>query len=236
MAAVSIASLTVRTWLRYVVPLTLLGVVALAAIAWLGLRVVPPTDAASARAEIHLGWGLAACVWIFQLWLVAAVAPSVRGLARGEPLSQWQALARGAINLMRAAVPCGIAVIAVVIGGVALVVPGVGLLVLLAMTGASDELGHALPAPLVDSIAVSRASLRTIAVVVGLVIVIDLAIVFAAQLVVLPALPKKPALALLLPARTFVRVVAAALVVISPLLTSAIAATYVKRSRKPQTL
>jgi len=226
MPGVSIASLTVRTWLRYLVPLTLLGVVALAAIAGLGLRVAPPTDAASARTQMHLGWELAVTAWIFQLWLVAAVAPSVRGIARGEPLSQWQALARGAINLMRAAVPCGIAVLAVILGGVALAVPGLALLVLLAMTGASDELGRALPAPLVDSVAVARASLRSIVVVVGLVLAVDLAIVVAAQLVILPALPKKPPLALLLPSRTFVRVVAAALVAASPLLTSAIAAVY----------
>jgi hypothetical protein len=229
MPAVSIVSLTFRTWLRYLVPLTLLGVVALAAIAWLGLGVVPPTDAPSARAQMHLAWELAAAAWIFQLWLVAAVAPSMRGIARGKPLSQWQALSRGAINLVRAAVPCGIAVLAVILGGVALAIPGLALLVLLAMTGASDELGRALPAPLVDSVAVARASLRSIVVVVGLVIAVDLAIVVVAQLAILPALPKKPPLALLLPSRTFVRVVAAALVSVSPLLTSAIAAVYARR-------
>jgi hypothetical protein len=117
-------------------------------------------------------------------------------------------------------------VIAIGLGGIALAVPGVILLVLLAMTGASDELGRALPAPLVDSIAVARAHLKVIAIVVGGVIAIDLAIAFASQQIVLPVLPKKPALALLLPARSFVRVVALALVAGSPLLASAIAAAY----------
>ena len=40
---------------------------------------------------MHLGWELAATAWIFQLLLVAAVAPAVRGLAGGTPLSQWSA-------------------------------------------------------------------------------------------------------------------------------------------------
>jgi hypothetical protein len=225
----SIASLTFRTWLRYLVPLTLLAALAFAVVAVIALRTGVPADAAAARFEVQLAWILAGGAWIFQLWLVAAVAPAVRAVAAGQPMSQLDALRRGARNLVRAAVPCALAIATIVIGGVALVVPGVVLFALLAMTGASDELGARLPAPLLDSIAVARTQLRRIAIVVAIVVVADLAIAFVAQLVLLHPLPKKPASSLLAPSRTFVRTVAAALIALSALPASAIAAIYARR-------
>src|SRR5690606_2509529 len=113
--------------------------VALAPLVWLAFRAGAAPDFARARAQVRLGWVLAGAAWACQLWLVAGVAPAVRGLVRGEPLSQLGALVHGARGLARGLVPCSIAVIAVVFGGFALVVPGLVLLVLVALTGASEQ-------------------------------------------------------------------------------------------------
>ncbi|MEO8549216.1 MAG: hypothetical protein ABI678_04565, partial [Kofleriaceae bacterium] len=102
---------------------------------------------------------------------------------------------------------------------------------LLSLTGASDRLGEPLPAPLEDSIAVVRAVAEHVALVVAIVIAADLALALATHLILIPALPKKPTTAMLLPARTFVRVVALALVALSSLPACGLAALYVRSQR-----
>lgn len=219
-------SLTLRTWVRYLVPLTLIAAIVMCLVAYTAYVVTPANDVAQARAQLHLGWELAAAAWIFQLLLVAAAAPLVRGIARAQPLSQPRALVAGARQVLRALVPVGVAVAAVVLGWVALVVPGLLLLGLLSLTGASDRLGEPLPAPLEDSVAVVRAHAKQVALVVAIVIAADLALALAAHLILIPSIPKKATTAMLLPARTFVRVVALALVALSSLPACALAAIY----------
>ncbi|MEO6774647.1 MAG: hypothetical protein ABI467_16855 [Kofleriaceae bacterium] len=220
-------ALALRTWLRYVVPLTALAAIVMCAVAYVARAVPPPADLVHARVAINVGWGIAGTAWLFQLVLVAAAAPLVASIARDTPLSQLQAIVAGARGLGRGLVPCGVAIAAIALGGVALVVPGVLLLGLLALTGASDRLGDPLPAALADSIAVVRAHVREVALVVAIIVVADLAIALVAHLAILPALPRtKPPLALLAPARTFVRVVAAAVIAGSAVPACVLAAIY----------
>jgi len=219
-------SLTIRTWVRYLVPLTLISVIVMGLVAYTGYAVIPAVDVAQGRAQLHLGWELAATAWVFQLLLVAAAAPLVRGVAREAPLSQPQALLAATRRIALAIVPVGVAVIAIAIGFVALVVPGLLLLGLLSLTAASDRLGEPLPAPLEDSIAVVRAHAKQVALVVAIVIAADLALALAAHLILVPTLAKKATTAMLLPTRTFVRVVALALVALSSLPACALAAVY----------
>ncbi|MEO8843948.1 MAG: hypothetical protein ABI591_19080 [Kofleriaceae bacterium] len=221
-------SLTVRTWLRYLVPLTAIAAITMVVVAYTGLRAGVATDLVFARAEMRLGWELAATAWIFQLLLVAAAAPMVRAIAAGTPLSQAAAFAHGLGNVARALVPIGVVIFAIVLGSVAFVIPGLLLLGLFALTGASDQLAEPLPAPLLDSVAVVRAHAKQIALVVAIIIAADLAIAAIAHVAILPALTKKPPVALLASARTFVRVIAVSLIALSALPACALAAVYVK--------
>jgi hypothetical protein len=244
-----IATLTLRSWLRYILPLTGLAIVAFAGVAIvLGLasgcaRIadelslanlfadVPPkaaVDAAAIHAQLRAAWILAGTAWILQLALAGAAIPVVRATAAGTVLGQRRAIRAGLTGLSRAFVPCLIAVLAIAIGGVALVVPGLALLMLLALTGAAAEAGAALPAPLVDSIAVARTQLLPVAIVVAGMLVLDLAIAYGAQLAIVHAVPK-PTAQTLVQAHAFVRVVALALVAISALPACALAAVYTRR-------
>jgi hypothetical protein len=130
---------------------------------------------------------------------------------------------------VRAALPCLVAVLAVLLGGLALVVPGLVLLVLVSMTGASDELGTGPLPPITDSIATARKSLTTITLVVAVVLALDFGIALIAQIVTAQTLTKKPSLPALVSAHTYIRVVAIALVAFSPLPACAIAAAYARQ-------
>jgi hypothetical protein len=218
--------LFVRAWLRYLVPLTIVTLIALAAVAWLGLRVKAPRDLTAARAQLRLGWILIGTAWVFQIWLVAGVAPAVRAVARGETMSQLGALVAGLRGLARGAVPCAVAVAMVALGGAALVVPGLVLLVLVAQTGASDRLGDGVRAAITDSIAAARANPRATALVVAAMVGAGVAIGVAAHVVLVAKLPNKPPVSALVPARTFVKVIAAGLLAISPLAACGLAARY----------
>ncbi len=228
----AIMSLTFRAWLRYVVPFSVLAVIALAPIAYVAVKAGAPTDVLRARADVRLGWILVALGIALQLWLVAAVAPAVRGLAAGAPLSQWRALSSGIAGLVRGVVPWATAILAVLLGGVALVVPGLVLIVLVSLTGASEQLGHPLPAPIADSVAVVRTQLPRIAILVGAVIVLQLAVALGAQLAFVPLVGKKIAVAKLAPIRTFVRISAAGVLVLAPIVATALAAAYSHAKRR----
>ena len=103
------------------------------------------------------------------------------------------------------------------------------LLGLLALTGASEQLADPLPAALLDSIAVVRANAKQVAMIVAIIVAADLAIALVAHVAILPALTKKPPVALLASARTFVRVIALALIALSALPACALAALYATR-------
>ncbi|MDB4954568.1 MAG: hypothetical protein JWO36_2137 [Myxococcales bacterium] len=241
----SIARLTLRTWLRYLVPLTLASALVLGAVIWIALRVLKldvgsvlsvsfadrpvPDLAEHARGNLRLGWELVGITWVAQLMLVAAVAPAVRGLATNVPLTQLRALSSGLRTTIQAIVPCLVAVVAIAIGSMALVIPGLALLVLLSMTGASDKLGDPLPAPLADSVVAARGQwLRVAAIVFGL-LVLDVAIGGIAQLAFLRRIPQPMTTAAMLHSRTFVRAIVLALIALSPLPACALAAAYQQR-------
>jgi hypothetical protein len=224
--------LTLRAWLRYVVPLTLLSAVAFVPLLYVASRVNAAPDLVKARAQLRLGWILAGFAWACQFLLVAGVAPAVRSIAAGMPLSQWRALADGARNLVRAVVPWLVVVVAVVLGQLALVVPGFLLAILLSLTGASVRLGEPPPAPLVDSVAIVRRNFGRVALVVVAILVVNLAIAFALQTTLVPAIARKVAAAKLLPIRTFVRYVPLVIAAVSPLAACALAATYERLRRQ----
>src|SRR5688572_28348601 len=102
--------LALRTWARYVVPLTLLSAVVHAPLLRYTMALDVPKDAAGAKQLLVVVWIVAATAWIAQLALVAAAAPVARSVAAGAPLSQWKALVHGFGNLVRMVVPVASAV------------------------------------------------------------------------------------------------------------------------------
>ena len=205
----SLLSFAAATWLRYVVPLTLLSAVALAPVIAVALRTRAPVDPAGVPTMLATSWAMIPLAWFGQLVLAGGAA----AIARHRP-SQPRALGAGFMQLVRAIVPCLAAATAIAIGGLALAVPGLVLLVLLAPTGASPARGVA--AALADSIAVARKHLPAVALAVALMLAIDLAIGLVAQHALAAPLPRQPAPAQLAQLRHIVRVAALALVLVSP--------------------
>jgi hypothetical protein len=173
-----VIALALRTLARYVVPLAMTSVLVTAPLLAIAFRSPWPRNLPTANAALGRAFVLAAAAWMVTFLLVAAAAPLARSVAAGAPLSQPRALLAAFANTARLAVPCLAAIAAVVIGGLALVVPGLLLMVLLSLTGASEERG--MPAPLVDSVAAVRARWRPVAAVVAIMIVVDIALVFVA--------------------------------------------------------
>ncbi|HEX5062426.1 MAG TPA: hypothetical protein VFV99_23805 [Kofleriaceae bacterium] len=222
----------VRTWLRYVVPLTLLAALAFLPLLYVASRSGAAADLVKARAQVRLGWILAGFAWMSIYLLVAGVAPAVRSVAAGAPLSQWRALADGARNLVRAFVPWLIVVFAVALGEVALVIPGFLIGILLSLTGASVRIGEPPPAALVDSVAVVRRRFGHVALIVIAILLANLAICYALQATFVPHITRKVAATKLLPIRTFVRLVPVAIAALSPLAACVLAATYGRLTRR----
>jgi hypothetical protein len=213
-----------RTWLRYLVPLTLLSAIALSPVIALALAAPVPADLAGVRPVLRLGWILLAAGGLGQLVLVGGASAMT-----GAPRPQLGALGAGLVQLVRAVLPCAVAAAAIAIGSLALVVPGALLLVLLALTGASRERG--LPAPLVDSIAAARRQLPAVALAVAALIAIDAAIGLAAFRACVPPIPARPTPAQLAGARAFVRAVVLALVIASPLPATVLATLRARAAR-----
>jgi hypothetical protein len=204
-----------QTWLRYIVPLTLLSALALSPVLLVALMTPAPADAAAASALRVRAWELVALAAFCQLLLVGGASA-----ASCKP-SQLGALAGGAAQLVRAVVPCLAAAAAVAIGSLALVLPGLVLLVLLALTGASRERGAM--AALLDSIAVAGIRFRSVAITVLAMLAIDVAVGVIAHRMFGAPLGKRPSAAQLVAARHLVYAIAAALVVVSPLAATVLA-------------
>ena len=215
----------IGTWLRYLVPLTLLSALALSPLLAIALTARAPADLAAAKSLVRLGWTLLAMAWLGQLLLVGGASAMI-----DAKRSQLRALGAGFAQMVRAVVPCLVATAAVVIGCLALVVPGPILLVLLSLTAASRERG--LPAPLLDSISVARRQLAPVILAVLALFAIDAAIGLFSHRVLIAALPAKPTPAQLASVRNFVRVIALALVVASPLPATILATIRWRESRR----
>jgi len=120
---------------------------------------------------------------------------------------------------LRSLKPTIVAIVAIVLGLVAGGVPGLVLLVLLAWTAAEGTLEA--------SAAAVRAHWRPVAIAVAATLAVDLAIPLVAQLALVHVPAKQPPPAAFAAGRTYLRVIAIALVVWSP-----IAALLIARSRK----
>jgi len=186
---VSVAQLSIRSYVRYLVPLTLLSVIAFSPLILLAYRVQVPLNAKQAQVALRMAWAFAGCSLIPLYLLVAGVAPAVRGIASGAPRSQLGVFVSGLVGLARAVVPILLVIAAIAIGSLAVVVPGLILLVLLALTGASVENGG--PARLGDSIAIARTKILPVAgVIVATVGIQAIAIyVLSRPLVPVPKVP-----------------------------------------------
>jgi hypothetical protein len=215
--------LALRAWLRYLIPLTLLALVACAPMLWIAWRWPAPADVQHARLQMRVTYALASTAWIWQLWLVAGVAPAIQRLADGQPISQARALTGGLRGLATKLVPVVITVFAISMGSLALVVPGALLLVLLSTTCATAT--HA------EAIAVGRANMKRLAIILAAVIAGALIIALVCQVAIVPAIGKKVAASKLLPIRTFTRTLALALTAYSPIAACAIAAVTARRAR-----
>ncbi|HEY0482533.1 MAG TPA: hypothetical protein VGD37_33660 [Kofleriaceae bacterium] len=207
-------------------PLTLLSAIALSPLIALALTTRAPADLAGAKAAVTRGWTLLAFAWLAQLMLVGGASAIL-----AAPRSQLRALGAGVVQLVRAIVPCLIAAAAIAIGSLALVVPGLVLLVLLSLTGASRERG--LPAPLLDSISAARRQLPAVILAVAALFAIDALIGVMAHHAFIAALPPKPTPAQLAGARDFVRAIVIALVVLSPLPATVLAALRARLEPRP---
>jgi hypothetical protein len=217
----------VRTWLGHAVPLTLLSAIALAPLIAIAVGVHAPADAAGAKPVIQLGWILLGVAWLGQFMLVGAASAMI-----GAPRSQLRAFGGGFVQLVRAVVPCLVAGAAIAVGSLAMVVPGAVLLALLALTGASRERG--LPAPLLDSLAAARRQPLAVALAVAALFAIDAAIGAVAYRVFLAPLPAKATPVQLAAVRGFVRAIALALVVLSPLPATVLATIHARGARPRQ--
>lgn len=176
--------IALRTYARYVLPLTLVSTLAFAPLCVLLGRPGAVT-LTGVRTLVKLVWVVAGTAWIVQLTLVGAAAPLV-----GARLSQLRALRVALSGAVRAALPCAAAAAAVLVGGLALVVPGLLLLVLFALTGASDAPG--IQAPLEASARIARRAPWRLAAIVAAVLVVDVLVALVVLRLPHPR-PKLPA-------------------------------------------
>ncbi|MGE0549569.1 MAG: hypothetical protein AB7O24_13200 [Kofleriaceae bacterium] len=211
----------VRAYARYVVPMTVLSVLAFTPLIAIAVASAPPHNLAGATATIRIAWLFGAVAWMPVLALVAAAAHVI-----SSPGSQLDVLRGGGAVLVKSAPACGAAIAAIVIGGAALVVPGVMLLVLFATTGAtaSGELSDRLT----TGAAIARTQWRSIAIVVALTLVAQLAIVYLAQRFGAPLpLPKKPNVLQLAAVQRSLWIAIAGLIVTAPISAIALACIHV---------
>lgn len=222
----SLVSLSARTYLRYVVPLTLLSVIAFSPLLALALRVSVPVTSIQAQVALRLAWACAGCSVIPLFILVGGVAPAVRAIASGQRPSQLAVLRTGIVGLAHALVPCLLAVAAIVVGGLAVAVPGLILLVLLALTGASTEDGAS--ARLADSVAIARTRIVPIVVVIATTFALQALAIYLVQRQIVPV-PKKASPEHLAMFRQLVRVTAAGIALAAALPAVALAAIHARR-------
>lgn len=203
----------VRTYVRYLVPFTILSVIAFAPLLLLALRVPAPANAKQAALTLRYAYVFASCSVIPLVLLVGGVAPAVRGIVGGAPRSQLAVLGTGLVGLARTLVPTLLAIAAIAIGGLALALPGLVLLVLLALSGASLEDGA--PARLTDSIAIARTRFLPIGGTLLVTVAVQVIAIFVLSRQLVP-LPKAPPPEHLAAFRQLVRMTVAGMVLGAP--------------------
>lgn len=223
-----LTSLLARTYLRYLVPVTVLSVIAFLPLIVLALRVPVPGDANQVNGVVRTAWLLGGLSMIPLLILVGGVAPAVRSIASGAPASQLAALRGGAASLGRAVVPVGFAVLAIVIGSLALLIPGLVLFVLLSLTGATDGPDRDLAARFAASVEAVRARLLAVALVLAGTVIMSIAVLYLLQRGLPMPVPKAPKPELLATYRLFARYAIAGLALAAPLPAIALAALAIR--------
>ncbi len=219
-----LTSLLARTYLRYVIPVTVLSAIAFAPLLYLAARVPVPGDVGQVNGVVRTAWLLAGLSLVPLLILVGAVAPAVRSLASGTPASQLAVLRDGAVSLVGAVLPVGIAVLAMLIGSLALVLPGLVLFVLLALTGATGAPERDLGARIAASVSAARANLAAVTLVLLATIAITMGALYFLQRGLPMPLPKAPKPELLATFRLFARYAIAGIALAAPLPAIALAA------------
>lgn len=219
-----LTSLLGRTYLRYAIPMTLLSALAFAPLLFLAFKLKVPPDAAHAKGVMRTAWLLVGTSIVPLLILVGGVAPAVRAVVAGAPISQLAALRHGVAGLVHAVVPCLLAILAVVIGSLALVIPGLVLLVLLSLTGAVADRDQDLPTRLALGVGAARASIVSVTVILVVSIGFMLLAVYFLQRGLPIPLPKKPAPELLPSFQLFARYAIIGIAIAAPLPAIALAA------------
>jgi len=208
----------VKAYARFAGPIAIATVVAMAPVWMLAMRATAPTDAAQIGSSDRLAWLMVGLAFVGQLVLVGAVA------ATRTSRSQLDALGDTLLGLLRAIVPCLVAVLAIVVGSLALALPGLALVALLAGTGAHTSENVPTREVLARTIAAARPHALVIGAIAFGMIAIDVGAVLALHklIVVIPAKPQPAQLAVTV---TFVRAVAGVLVATAPLFATALAVT-----------
>ena len=206
---------------RYAAPLVLLSLVVFVPYLWIAWHVPRPGDAAGVRAVAKHAWLMLAYVAVAQLWLVGAAA-AVLGR------TQLRALGAGARQLVRAALPLGLALLAIVAGSLALVLPGLALLALFSLVAACEAPG--LPGPLLESAERVRGAWQRVLPTLVAIAVADTGLTYAAIHFGFPNAAAKGLTADQLAMATWVlRGQSFALALLSPIAAAALAAIYVPK-------
>lgn len=225
----SLVQLSIRTYVRYLVPLTLLSLIAFAPLILFALRVPVPLNAKQAEIVLRYAYVFAGCTVILLFLLVGGVAPAVRAIDSGKPRSQLAVLASGLYGLGRSAVPLLLAIAAIAIGTLAAVLPGLLLLVLLALTGASELEGA--PARLSESISIARTKMLPIIGVILLTVAAQAVAIFVLARPLVP-LPKPPPPQLLVAFQHLLRLCVMGVAIAAPLAAVVLAAIHTRGRRQ----
>jgi hypothetical protein len=221
--------LALRTWIRYVVPFTLLSLLAYAPLILVANRLSAPASIDQAHALVLITRILGGLAILWSLGIVGVIAPTMRAVDAGAPPSQIAALLSGLRGLVASIVPVGAAIFALLLGLGALVVPGILLAPLVALTGASSEVG--LAARLADATAVGRAHWRTIALVLVFIVLVGIAVLVGVEHAVhLPLIKKAPA-ALIAGTQRYPRIALPLLALLAPIGAAFLAAIHTTARR-----
>lgn len=219
-----LTSLLGRTYLRYAIPMTLLSALAFAPLLYLVSRINVPADAGQAKGVMRTAWLLVGMSIVPLLVLVGGVTPAVRSIADRAPASQLAALRLGIAGLVRAALPCLLAVVAMLLGSLALVIPGLLLLVLLSLSGATADGEGDLRTRIATGVAAARANIGSVAAILVVSIGIMLGAIYFLQRGLPIPLPKKAPAELLATFRLFARYAIIGIAIAAPIPAIALAA------------
>jgi hypothetical protein len=204
--------------LRFAAPFALVSVFALAPVWLVALATHAPTTGVEMSSVDRLGYVLTGLAILGQLALVGGAA------AIAGATSQLDALGRGVRGVLRAVVPCLLVAVAVAIATLALVVPGLLAIGLFATTGAAALEPGPAAAVLARAAAAARRQLPVVAAFALGAIAVDVAIAVVLRRTLLADGAKHE----VGEAIVYFRVVALALVAVSPPIAGVLAACYAR--------